>query len=183
LTGKLSAAKKKAVVSFTSRIQKFQKMGEKTGWTYIEIPALIANRLFPGMKKSFRVKGKLDNHGIAFAALLPMGDGNFILPFNAAMRKGTGKSENDPIKVTLEKDDRRFEMDKDFMQCLRDEISCYEFFKTLPGSHQRYFSKWISEARTPETKAKRIAAAMNAFGKKQGFQEMLRALKAERRAM
>ena len=33
-------------------------MGEKTGWSYIEIPAAIAQQLKPNYKKSFRVKGK-----------------------------------------------------------------------------------------------------------------------------
>ncbi len=45
------------------------------------------------MKQSFRVKGLLDNHPIAQTALLPAGDGAFILPINAAMRKGIGKKQ------------------------------------------------------------------------------------------
>jgi hypothetical protein len=48
------------------------------------------------------------------------------------------------------------------------------FFKTLPGSHQRYFSKWIDSAKAVETKAKRIAWAVTALSKKQGYAEMLR---------
>jgi hypothetical protein len=50
-----------------------------------------------------------------------------------------------------------------------------KFFKTLPGSHQRYYSKWIDDAKTIQTKTKRIVMAMTAFSKKQRFNEMLRA--------
>lgn len=66
-------------------------MGEKTGWMYIEIPVDIATKLNPDCKKSFRVKGKLDSYPVEKVALLPMGKGNFIMPFNAQMRKATGK--------------------------------------------------------------------------------------------
>ena len=53
------------------------------------------------------------------------------------------------------------------------------FFKTLSGSHQRYFSKWIDSARTEQTKSKRIAQSVNALAKKKGYPEMMRALKKD----
>ena len=63
---------------------------------------------------------------------------------------------------------------------LNDEPGAFEFFKTLPGSHQRYFSKWIDSAKTEPTKAKRIAQTVNALAKNLGYAEMLRALKKEK---
>ena len=74
------------MVQFTATIHKFEKQGEKSGWTYIEIPADIAQQLKPGNKKSFRVKGKLDQFKIAGVSLLPMGGGSFIMAINATMR-------------------------------------------------------------------------------------------------
>jgi hypothetical protein len=41
------------MVQFTTTIKQFGKQGEKTGWTYIEIPADIAEKLIPGNKKGF----------------------------------------------------------------------------------------------------------------------------------
>ena len=38
----------------------------------------IANKLNPGVKKSYRVKGKLDDLAIEKTALIPMGKGDFI---------------------------------------------------------------------------------------------------------
>ena len=75
------------MVEYTTTLLKFDKQGEKTGWTYIEISSDIAQQLKPNNKKSFRVKGKLDNYTIQAVALLPMGEGNFIMPINGAMRK------------------------------------------------------------------------------------------------
>jgi Domain of unknown function (DUF1905) len=47
------------VLSFTTAISQFAQQGEKTGWTYIVVPAAIAGKLNPGVKKSYRVKGRL----------------------------------------------------------------------------------------------------------------------------
>src|SRR6185436_10492623 len=108
-------------VQFTATIQKFKSKGEKSGWTYIDIPADVANELKKGFRKSFRVKGKLDLFEVNGIALLPMGDGNFIMPLNAALRKGIGKRSGAMIKVTLQEDNKPFELDKEFMECLADD--------------------------------------------------------------
>ena len=165
-------------VKFTATLHKFEKQGEKTGWTYFEVPAAIVQKLKPGNKKEFKVKGKLDNYAISRVSLLPMGGGPFIMPVNAAMRKGIGKRHGAMIQVQLDADDSAFVFNKDFMECLDFEPRAKEFFKTLTGSHQRYFSKWIDSAKTEATKTKRIAMAVNALAKKWGYPEMLRAQKS-----
>jgi hypothetical protein len=164
----------KKMVQYTTTIHRFEKQGEKTGWTYIEIPADIAQKLKPGNKKEFKVKGKLDKHPVKRVSLLPMGGGVFIMAINAAMRKAIGKRHGAMLKVQLETDDSPFIFNADFIACLDDEPEAKEFFQTLPGSHQRYFSKWIDDARTEPTKTKRIAIAVTALSKKQGYPEMLR---------
>ena len=125
------------MIKFSTTIQRFAKMGEKTGWSYVEISAKQAAQLKPGSKVSFRVKGKLDSYAIKQIALLPMGEGAFIIPFNATMRKGTGKKHGDKITVQLEEDKAAFQMSADFMACLEDEPSAINFFKTLPAGHQQ----------------------------------------------
>jgi hypothetical protein len=165
------------MLQFTTTIHKFAKQGEKTGWTYIEISASQAKKLKPDTKVSFRVKGTLDSFKIKQIALLPMGEGNFIMPLNAAMRKATGKKLGDKLKVSLEADDSEFAFSEDFIACLQDDPVAYDFFKTLSGSHQKYFSKWIDSAKTSYTKTKRIVMAITALSKKQGYPEMIRANK------
>jgi hypothetical protein len=158
----------------------FGNKGEKSGWRYIEISKQQAKKLNAGCKVSFRIKGKLDNHMIEKTALLPMGDGNFILPLNATIRKATAKEEGDLIQVQIEHDERELTLSADFIQCLKDEPGAYDFFKTLPKSHQTYFSKWIDSAKTMNTKAKRITMAVISLAKKQGYSEMIRANKGNR---
>lgn len=162
-------------VKFTVTIHKFDKQGEKTGWTYFEIPADIAQQLKPGNKKEFKVKGKLDNYAINRVSLLPMGGGKFIMPLNTAMRRATGKKAGAMLNVQLEADNSEFVFNTDFMDCLADDPAATQYFQSLPGSHQRYFSKWIESAKTEPTRTKRIAMAINALAKKWGYAEMIRA--------
>ena len=75
------------MICYQTIIKKFGAQGEKTGWTYIEVPAKIAQQIYPNTKKSFRVKGKLDALEISGMALIPMGEGDFILALKADVRK------------------------------------------------------------------------------------------------
>jgi hypothetical protein len=168
------------MVHFTATILKFDKKGEKSGWTYIEVPEAIAQQISPGTKKSFRVKGRLDKHPISQVCLLPMGGGSFIMPLNAAMRKATGKSKGMQLKVQIALDGQEYILNALLMECLAEEPLALNFFKSLPAAHQRYFSKWVDSAKTEQTVASRIARAINALSKKWGYGEMLRAAKQEK---
>jgi hypothetical protein len=168
------------MIKFTAILKKLGQQGEKTGWTIIEVPFAIADKIKPDTKKSYRVKGFLDSYPIEQVALVPMGEGDFIIAVNATMRKGIGKRQGASVKVQLEEDKEGYIMNADFMACMEDDPKAMAFFKTLPPGHQRYFSKWIDSAKTEETKAKRIAQTINAMLKKMGYSEMIRALKAEK---
>jgi len=167
------------MVQFTTSLQKFAEQGEKTGWTYIEISADIAGHLKPNNKRSFRVKGKLDAHCIQGVALMPMGEGNFIMPVNAEMRRAIGKRKGAKITVQLEVDNTAFKINKDFLACMNDEPAAKEYFNSLPKSHQHYISKWIDSAKTDPTKTKRIAIAVSDLSRNIGFPEMLREQKSK----
>lgn len=171
------------MVRFTVRLLKFGQQGEKTGWTYILIPFDVAQKLNKGVKTSYRVKGKMDSFSIKQVALIPMGDGDFIIPFNADMRRGTGKKHGAMLNLELELDKSEFVFDADFTACLDDAPDANKYFKSLPAGHQRYFSKWINDAKTEATKTKRIAMALNALARQMGFPEMLREHKAKRRLL
>lgn len=165
------------MVRFTTTLHKFEKKAEKTGWTYIEIPADIVQQLKPGNRKEFKVKGKLDTYRLTRVSVMPMGNGSFILPVNAEMRKAIGKTKGAMVKVQLEADESAFIFNADFIDCLADEPKAKSFFESLPASHQRYFSRWIDSAKTEQTKTKRIAMSVTALAKKWGYPEMIRSNK------
>lgn len=166
-------------VRFTAPLLKFEENADKTGWTYIEIPAELAQQLKPSNKKMFQVKGKLDAHKIAGASLLPMGNGAFILPINARMRKGIGKKEGATVAVELVLDNKKYELNKELMACIEEEQDSIDYFKSLAPSHQNYFSKWVDAAKTDETKTKRIARILHALLHKWDYSQMIRFYKGK----
>ena len=168
------------MVQFNTTILQFAEQGEKTGWTYIKIPVDIAQQLKPGNKKTFRVKGKLDDYSIKNVALIPIGNGDFIMALNVTMRKGIHKRKGAMIKVKLEVDNKARPLSKEMMECLKDEPKALAFFNDFAPSHQRYFSNWIESAKTEPTKTKRIAQTIASLLKGFDFGQMLRSLKQNR---
>ncbi|MDB5222256.1 MAG: hypothetical protein JWN83_923 [Chitinophagaceae bacterium] len=171
------------MLQFTTVIKKFGSQGEKTGWTYIEIPAAIAEKLKPNNKKSFRIKGKLDNYSFEGLALIPMGEGNFILALNASLRKKIGKRKGASLKVIMEADNAPVKLNAELMECLADEPESLSFFNALTPGHRKYFSNWIGSAKTDATKTKRIAQTITALSNHQHYGEMIRALSVNKNSL
>ena len=161
------------MIGFKTTLLKFDKQGEKTGWTYILIPSKIAGKIKPGNKKSFRIKGKIDELKIKSVALLPMGGGDFIMPVNATMRKAIKKNKGATVIIEMEEDKAAPKLSAALLACLEDDPGSKSYFSKLPGSHQNYYSKWIESAKTDATKTKRIATCINAFANKLTFSQMM----------
>lgn len=168
------------MVQFTTTIKKFRQNGEKTGWTYIEIPQSIANKIKPGTKTAYRVKGRLDDYEFSGLSLVPMGGGDFILPLNATLRKAIGKGQGARLKVIMDYDEKGYVILAELLECLKDEPAAFEFFNSLPKGHQNYFSKWVEAAKTDATRAKRIAMTVSATAKNWGYPEMIRTAKKQK---
>ncbi len=162
------------IIGFDALMEKFGSKGDKTGWTYISIPKKVSAKLSPANKKSFRVKGKLDEHAIKGVALIPMGEGEFIMPINAEMRKATRKQVGATVSVIIELDKEAIPLSAGLLECLQDEPKALEIFNALLPSHQQYYSKWIETAKTEPTKVKRIAIVINGLARGLDFGAMLR---------
>ena len=168
------------MVEFSTIILQFDAQGEKTGWTYIDIPADIARQMKPGNKKSFRVRGMLDAFPVRGMALMPMGEGNFIMALKAEVRKGIHKNAGAMLQVRLEEDkDFKIEMPDDLQECFDFEPEAFDFFNSLAKSHREYFIKWIDSAKTNETRAKRIVNTVNAMLRKWDYGKMIREMRKE----
>ncbi len=169
------------MVQFRTTILQFGSQGEKTGWSYIRVSAAIAAKLKPGNKKSFRVKGRLDDYAFRGMALIPMGEGDFIMALKAEIRKVIRKGKGAAVKVQLEVDTVLLKPPKDLMECLADEPKALAFFNTLAPSHRNYFGKWVDSAKTDPTRARRIADTVTAMSKGMDYGQMIRSLKQDRK--
>jgi hypothetical protein len=96
--------------------------------------------------------------------------GKHMISISAAVRKETGLKGGDPIHVTLTLADTPREVDvpDDFAAALSADPDAGAFFATLSKSLQRYHVDNISEAKTAETRQRRIERAITLFraGKK-----------------
>ncbi len=163
------------MIQLQLELLKFNQKGEKSGWTYLDIPLEIAEQIKPNCRKSFRVKGNIDAVPIVGIALIPIGEGDFILPINKTLRNKLKKENGDTVFIQLEEDkDFTIEMPEDLEVCLLEEPHLMEKFLQQPGSHQRYYFKWINDAKTIETRVKRIGMTINAMHQSCDFGQMLR---------
>ncbi|MBY0536292.1 MAG: YdeI/OmpD-associated family protein [Chitinophagaceae bacterium] len=162
------------MVTYTTNIYKFDKKGEKSGWTYIEVPADIAAQIKPKTKVSFKVKGKIDQYKIKQVSLLPMGNGSFIMPLNGDMRKQIRKKEGAMVTVTLSEDKEDYKLDTELVDCIKDDPAAFEMFSKFTKGTQNYYSKWVQAAKTDATRVKRIAMAVSALSRGLEFGAMLK---------
>jgi Domain of unknown function (DUF1905)/Bacteriocin-protection, YdeI or OmpD-Associated len=165
------------MVEFEAEIFKYAKNGEKTGWTFVEVPVNVAEKIKPKTKTSYRVKGKLDALSIHQVALVPIGEGNYILPLNAEMRKILKKQVGNKLKIALEEETEELLISADLLASLEFEPEALQLFKSYPKGHQRYYSNWVESAKTYETKSKRIYMCVFGLLHKMDYGQMIRHFK------
>ena len=140
-----------------------QKFEGKGGWTFAELPGLPSDG-----KKPFgwvQVRGTVDGYPLKQYKLMPMGNGKLFLPVKAEIRKKTGKKAGDWVEVVLFADDSPVEIPEELLLCLLDAPEAHAFFQTLTDSNRKYYIDWIMDAKTLETKANRIAKAIERLEK------------------
>ncbi|GGI25598.1 YdeI/OmpD-associated family protein [Pedobacter mendelii] len=169
------------MIQFKAEIERFETMGEKTGWSYVFLPGALANEIKEGCKKSFRVKGRIDLLEIAGIATIPMGEGDFIIALKGELRKKLNKKEGALLELSLQEDkDFKIEMPEDLEICLSEEEHLMQNFLKQPKSHQNYYINWINSAKTEPTRTKRLVMTVNAMDKKQDFGTMIRESKVNK---
>lgn len=166
--------------SYKTTIQKFSSKGEKSGWTYVDIPIDILQKLNLKNKKAFRIKGCIDDVAFEKLSTYPIGDGEFIIALKADIRKKLGKKEGAMVSLSIDVDKSEALVSEELMDCLKEDKTALSQFLSQPKSHQTYFHNYILTAKTPATKAGRIVNTLNAMHKKQNYGEMIRSLKGKK---
>lgn len=163
------------MVTFKAEIERFGEKGEKTGWYFLMIPAVISAQIKADCRKSYRVKGMLDAMEIEGRALTPMGEGDFILPIKKELRQQLRKDLGAIVQLNLEEDkDFKIEIPEDLELCLNDEPQLMENFMKLPKSHRNWYINWLNTAKTEVTRTKRLVKIVSAMDRNLSFGEMMR---------
>ncbi len=163
------------MIEFEAEIEQFEEKGEKTGWQYIFISNDIALQIKPNNKKSFRIRGFIDALAISGLAAMPMGNGDFILALKASIRKDLKKGVGDIVRLRFEEHvDYKVEIPEELAVCLNDEPHLMANFEKLAPSHQLYHIRYVIDAKTSETRFKRIAMIVDAMDKNWDYGKMIR---------
>jgi hypothetical protein len=109
-----------------------------------------------------RTPVKVTINGFTFRTTICAMGGAYWIPVNRANRDGAGIAAGDKIAVAIQPDTmpRVVKPPADFVQALRAAPPAYPAWQKLSYSHQKEYVVAIEEAKKPETRARRIAKAV-----------------------
>ena len=132
--------------------------GNNTG---IVVPDEIIEQLGAGRRPAVVV----NLNGYEYRNTVGVMGGRHLISISAAIRKETGLTAGDPIRVVLTLADRPAEVTVpgDLAAALSAAPAAEAFFAKLPGSLRRYHVDNINAAKTTETRQRRIDKAVTLF--------------------
>ena len=144
-------------------MQKFQTTVLAAGKTAtgIEVPANVIE----GFGSSKKPAVKVTINGYGYRSTVAVMAGKFMLPVSAEHRVGAKIAAGDEVNVTLELDiaPRVLEVPQDFWDALEVDAAAKTFFEGLSYSNKRRFVLSIDQAKSAETRARRIAKSVEAL--------------------
>ena len=142
-------------VTFESTLLAF---GNNTG---IEVPVEAIDRLGAGKRPAVSV----DMNGFVFRTTVGVMAGKHLVPVSAAIRKDAGVKGGDPLRVTLtvETTPREVSVPADFAAALAAAPEAGAFFTRLSNSLQRFHIDNINDAKSDDTRRRRIEKAVALF--------------------
>ena len=126
--------------------------------TGIEVPPEVVEALNGGKKPA--VVARVNDYEYR-TTVASMG-GRFMIPFSSEHRAASGIEAGDAVMVDLRLDTevREVAVPQDMAGALRASPAAQAAFEALSYSRKRWFVLGVEGAKTPETRAKRIAGAV-----------------------
>jgi hypothetical protein len=142
---------------------KFLTMVEQGGKTAtgLEVPAEVVESLGKGK----RVPVRVTINGYTYRSTITPYNGRYMLPLSAENRQSAGVEASDEVEVEVELDDapREVELPVDFSTTLDGDAEAKRFFETLSYSNKRRIVLGIEDAKTAETRQRRIDKAITSL--------------------
>jgi hypothetical protein len=140
-------------VRFRSTIE----LGGRTA-TGLEVPAEVVEALGVGKKPPVRVTIGAHTYRSTVAVM----GGRYLLPLSAENRAAAGVAAGDEVDVDVELDTepREVAVPADLSAALEGDDAAREAFERLSYSHRRRHVMAIEEAKTPETRQRRVTKAL-----------------------
>jgi len=126
--------------------------------TGVRVPPDVVTAL--GSSKRPAVKVTI--RGYTYRSTVATMDGEFMLPVSAEVREKAGVKAGDEVDVEVELDTepRQVDLPTDFAEVLAGDPEARRFFDGLSYSQKRWFVLGIEDAKTLETRQRRIDKAV-----------------------
>jgi Bacteriocin-protection, YdeI or OmpD-Associated/Domain of unknown function (DUF1905) len=124
----------------------------------MEVPAEVVEALGAGRKPPVVVTLR----GHSYRSTVAVMGGRYLLPLSAENRTAAGVAAGDDVEVevALDTEPREVAVPEDLAAALADDGVAREAFERLSYSHRRRHVMAIEEAKTPETRQRRVAKAL-----------------------
>jgi bifunctional DNA-binding transcriptional regulator/antitoxin component of YhaV-PrlF toxin-antitoxin module len=134
------------------------ELGGKTA-TGIQVPAEVIAAL--GSSKRPAVRVTIGGH--TYRSTVATLDGKFMLPVSAEVREQAGVAAGDEVEVDIELDNepREVTLPPDLAAALKQDADARRFFDGLSYSNKRRIVMPVEEAKTAETRQRRIDKAVS----------------------
>jgi Bacteriocin-protection, YdeI or OmpD-Associated/Domain of unknown function (DUF1905) len=111
-------------------------------------------------KKAFPVKATIDSY--TWAGRVSRMGGEFLLGLSREVRTGAGVEAGDEVTVHLALDEapREVEVPPALSEALDADRTAKAAFDALAFTHRKEFATWIAEAKKDDTRARRVAQAL-----------------------
>ena len=148
------------MVTFTAELQLHGKTS-----TGIEVPAEVVRSLGSGKKPAVRVTIR----GYAYRTTIGVMGGRFLIPVSTEHRQKAKVAAGDKLEVQLELDteQRELAVPDDFLSALSHNGVAKSAFESMSYSNRRRLVLGIEDAKTPETRQRRIEKALNELNNSQ----------------
>ncbi|TMC54810.1 MAG: DUF1905 domain-containing protein [Chloroflexi bacterium] len=127
--------------------------------TYIEVPSEVIHSL--GLKGRPKIQAVLAGHAYR-GSLMPAGDRSYVLGVLKAIQQAEGLKHGDAINVELEIDTapRTVEPPADLAKALARDKRAGAAWAKLSFTDKKEIARSLEEAKKPETRERRLAAAL-----------------------
>ncbi len=123
------------------------------------VPAEVGRQL--GLRGRPKINSVIAGHPYR-GSLMPLGDGTYVLGVLRSIQQSAGVKAGDPITVQLEIDTapRTIEPPAELAEQLARDGQAKAAWEKLSYTNQREIARSIAEAKKPETRERRLAAAL-----------------------
>jgi hypothetical protein len=149
--------KQKTIMAKKIKFKTILLLAGKTA-TGIEVPDEVVEKLESGKRPPVQVT----INKYIYPSTVAVMNGVFMLPVSAEVREKAYVKSGDKIEVelTLDTQPRVVELPADFKKALDKNATAKKFFETLSNSNKKHYVIPIGQAKTEETRNRRIEKAI-----------------------